>query len=223
MWPALHQFAGLGWQKKAQHLLLSHGQRRKHTGRKRKLGIADGVINILQCNVTNWSGHARNFIPTSDFDAALISQTHLEKAKITAGVKEARKSAWAGTGSAGISTANNGTSATVLTLVRNRGHSKPLSICADEAGVQPTVGREGHSSHGHGSSSGHSLFGAFGGTSQRNESQFDARCVFSHERRKILIHFGDGLLFTVKLVAGLVSSRRQSFSITFGRQRPSGL
>ena len=48
---------------------------------------------------------------------------------------EARKSARAGTGSAAISTANNGTNAGVLALARNRWYSKPWSICTDEAGV----------------------------------------------------------------------------------------
>ena len=108
---------------------------RKHTGRNRKLDISDGLINILQCNVTNWSEHARHFILTSDFYAALISETHLEEAKLTAAVKEANKSAWACTGSAAMSTVNKGTSVEVLALVRNRWCSKPLSICTDEAGV----------------------------------------------------------------------------------------
>ena len=49
---------------------------RKHTGKKRKTEIAQGVVNILQCNVTTWSEHAKHYILTSDFDAALISETH---------------------------------------------------------------------------------------------------------------------------------------------------
>ena len=61
-------------------------------------------MNILQCNSTTWS--ARHLFLTSVFDAALISETHLEEAKLVAAVKEARKSAWAGTGSAAICTAN---------------------------------------------------------------------------------------------------------------------
>ena len=52
-----------------------------------------------------------------------------------AAVKEARKSAWAGTGGAAICTANNGTSAGVPALVRTRWHPKPFSTCTDEAGV----------------------------------------------------------------------------------------
>ena len=108
---------------------------RKHTGKKRELEVAEGVVNILQCNVTTWSEHAKHYILTSDFDAALISETHLEREKLVTAAKEARKFTWAGTGSEAISTASNGTSAGVLALVRTRWFSKPLSICADAAGV----------------------------------------------------------------------------------------
>ena len=52
---------------------------RKHTGKRRKLELSKGVVNILQCNVTTWSEHARHYIFTSDFDATLISETHLRK------------------------------------------------------------------------------------------------------------------------------------------------
>ena len=38
-----------------------------HTGKERKLEIAKGVVNILQCNVTAWSEHAKHNILTSDF------------------------------------------------------------------------------------------------------------------------------------------------------------
>ena len=105
---------------------------RKHTGKKRKLETAEGVVNILQCNVTTWSGHARHYILTSDFDAALISETYLGGEKLVTAANEARKFSWAGTGSAAISTANNGTSAGVLALVRTRWFSKPVSECTDE-------------------------------------------------------------------------------------------
>ena len=104
---------------------------RKHIGKKRKLEIADGVVNILQCNVTTWSEHAKHYILTSDFDATLISETHLEREKLVTAAKEARKFSWAGTGSAAIGTASNGTSVGV----RTRWFSKPLSTCTDEAGV----------------------------------------------------------------------------------------
>ena len=102
---------------------------RKHTGKKRKLEIAQGMVNIRQCNVTSWSEHAKHYILTSDFDGA-----HLEREKFLMAAKEARKFSWAGTGSAATSTASNGTSAGVLALVRTRWFSKPLSICTDEAG-----------------------------------------------------------------------------------------
>ena len=52
---------------------------RKHTGKRRKLELSKGVVNILQSNVTTWSKHARHCILTSDFDATLISETHLGK------------------------------------------------------------------------------------------------------------------------------------------------
>ena len=108
---------------------------RKHTGKKRQLEIAECVVNILQCNVTTWSQHAKHYILTSDLDAALISETLLEREKLVTAANEARKFSLAGTGSAAISTASNGTSAGVLALVRTQWFSKPLSICTDEAGV----------------------------------------------------------------------------------------
>ena len=52
---------------------------RKHTGKRRKLELSKGVVNILHCNVTTKSEHARHHILTSDFDATLISETHLRK------------------------------------------------------------------------------------------------------------------------------------------------
>ena len=82
-----------------------------HTGKKRKLEIAKGVVTILQCSETAWSGHARHYILTSDFDAALISETHLEREKLVPAAIEARKSSRVGTSSAAMRTANNGTSA----------------------------------------------------------------------------------------------------------------
>ena len=108
---------------------------RKHTGKRRKLELSEGVVNILQCNVTTWSEHAKHYILTSDFDATLISETHLRKEGLLSAVTEAKKSGWAGTGSAATNTVNNGTSAGVLALVRKRWFSKPLSICSDDAGT----------------------------------------------------------------------------------------
>ena len=107
----------------------------KHTGKKRKLEIAQGVVNILQCNVAAWSEHVKHYILTSDFDTALISETDLESVKLVTAAKGARKFSWAGTGSAAISTASNGTSAGVLAFVRTRWFPKPLSFCTDEAGA----------------------------------------------------------------------------------------
>ena len=53
-----------------------------------------------QCNVTTWSEHAKHYILTSDFDATLISETHFRKEGLLSAVTEAKKSGWAGTGSA---------------------------------------------------------------------------------------------------------------------------
>ena len=153
MQPATDETPRLVWRRKEQPL--------QTTGRKRKLKIADGVVNILQCNVTNWSDHARYFILTSDFDAALVSETHLEEAKLMAAVKEAGKSAWAGTGSAAISTANNGTSAAVLAVVRTRWYRQSLFYLQRRSWCslfQCTVGGEGHSCHGQGHLVADSLF-----------------------------------------------------------------
>ena len=94
-----------------------------------------GVVNILQCNVTTWGEHAKHCILTSDFDAALSFETHLEREKLVTAAKVARTFSWAGTGSAAISTANNGTCAGVLALVHTRWFSKHLSVCTDETGV----------------------------------------------------------------------------------------
>ena len=60
--------------KERDNTFCHHAKRggRKHTGKKRKLEIAEGVVNVLQCNVTTWSEHAKHYILTSDFDAALI-------------------------------------------------------------------------------------------------------------------------------------------------------
>ena len=85
--------------------------------------------------MTTWSEHARHYILTSDFDAALISETHLGKERLLSAVTEAKKSGWAGTGSAAANTVNHGTSAGVLALVRKHWFSKPLSICSDDAGI----------------------------------------------------------------------------------------
>ena len=96
---------------------------RKHTEKKRKLEIAEGMVNILQCNVATWSENAKHYILTSDIDAALSSD--LEREKLVMAAKEARKFSCAGTGSAATSTASNGTSAGVPALVRTRWFSKP--------------------------------------------------------------------------------------------------
>ena len=93
---------------------------RKHTGKRRRLELSKGVVNILQCNVTTWSKHARHYILTSDFDATLISETHLRRDGLLSPVTEAKKSGWAGTDSEATNTVINGTSAGVLTLVRKR-------------------------------------------------------------------------------------------------------
>ena len=89
-------------------------------GRNASWRFSKGVVNILHCNVTAWSEHARHYILTSDFDATLISETHLGRDRLLSAVEEARKSGWAGTGSAATNTVNNGTSAGVLALVWKR-------------------------------------------------------------------------------------------------------
>ena len=85
--------------------------------------------------MTTWSEHARHHILTCDFDATLISETHLRRDGPLSAVTEANKSGWSGAGSAATNIVNNGTSAGVLTLVRKRWFSKPLSICSDDAGI----------------------------------------------------------------------------------------
>ena len=50
-------------------LQIVHATRRgrKHTGKKRKLEIAKGAVNILPCNVIAWSEHGSHDILISDF------------------------------------------------------------------------------------------------------------------------------------------------------------
>ena len=57
-----------------------------------------------------------------------MQRDSLGRDKLVTAATEARKSSWAGTGSAAISTASNGISAEVLALVRTRWFSKPLSM-----------------------------------------------------------------------------------------------
>ena len=65
----------------------------------------------------------------------------------------------------------------------------------------PTIGREGHTCQGQGDFVVYSLFRGLRWFPQRHQRQFDARRVFSHERRKASIHFGSGFQFLAKLVA----------------------
>ena len=149
---------------------------RKHTGKKRKLEMAEGVVNILQRSETTLSEHVKHDSLTSDFDAALISETHCEREKLVTAAQEARQFSWAGPGSAAISTASNGTSAGVLALVRTRWFSKPFSICTDGAGVPCPDPRLAGGVY--------TLFRALRRFPQRHQRQFDARRVFSHEKQK---------------------------------------
>ena len=63
------------------------------------------------------------------------SSQRATKEGLLSAVTEAKKSGWAGTGSAATNTVDHGTSAGVLTLVRKRWFSKPLSICSDDTGI----------------------------------------------------------------------------------------
>ena len=56
---------------------------RKHTGKRRKLELSKGVVNILQCNVTTWNEHAWNYILNSDFDATLRDPPWEGRATVT--------------------------------------------------------------------------------------------------------------------------------------------
>ena len=122
--------------------------------------------------------------------------------------KEARIFSWAGTGSAAISTANNGASAGVLALVRTRWFSKPLSICTCGIAPNPRLAGRVIRVMGRVDFVVYSLFRALRRFPQRYQRQFDARRVFSHERRKASIHLGSGFQFPAKLVAGLVHAER---------------
>ena len=132
--------------------------------------------------------------------------------------KEARKFSWAGTGSAATSTASNGTSAGVLTLVRSRWFSKPLSICIDEAGfLCPNPRLAGRVIHVMGREILlFTFFRALRRFPQRFLRQFDARRVFSHERRKAPFHFGSRFQLPAQFVARPVHARRQPLASETG-------
>ena len=127
-----------GVARNATTLFCHHAKRggRKHTGKKRKLEIAEGVVNILQCNVTNWSENAKHYILTSDFDAALISEAHLEREKVVTAAQRCAKN------SRGQAQAVRRSALQAMAQVREYSHwsalvgfSTPLSVCTDEAGV----------------------------------------------------------------------------------------
>ena len=79
-------------------------------------------------------------MPSTTFSRPISTQLSFPKPtwkreKLVTAAKEARTFSWAGTGSAAISTANNGTSKGTLALFRTRWFSKPLSFSTDQAGV----------------------------------------------------------------------------------------
>ena len=175
-------------------------------------------MNILQCNVTTWSEHVKHCIPTSNFDAALISETHLEREKLIIAAKEAKTFSRASTSNAAISTAKNGTSVGVFALVRTRWFSEPLSTCADETGFlcsNPQMARRVRRVMGWKIL----LFTAYFKDSVGLRSYInakDASRVFSHERRKVSIHFGRGFQFAAKIVARFVHAWWQPLGTKVG-------
>ena len=132
-----------------------------------------------------------------------------------AAVKEARKSAWAGKGSAAICTTTkykcgSAHACTHMLIFQAHVHVHRRSWCPVP---QPTVGGAGHSRHGQENHAADSLLKkkkTFCGISRRYECQSDSRRVFSHERRKTPIHLVSGFQFLAQLVARLVSSCGQS-------------
>ena len=156
------------------------------------------------------------------FDAALISESHLEREKLVIVAKEARKFSWAGTGSAATSTASKGTSAGVLALVRTRWFSKPLSTGIDEAGflrpnprltgrVIRVICRE------------ILLFTAYfehpvGFRSDINANLMQDVCLFTRDG-KLLFISGADFNFPAKLVARPVHARRQSVASETGEHQ----
>ena len=172
---------------------------RKHTGKKRELEIPKGEVNILQCNVTAWSEHARQYLLTSDFDAALISD--LERDETVAAFKEARKSAWAGTGSA-ASTANNG-------QVRECSYWGAHTLVFFPNHCLFALTKRESSARTHGWRGGSFASWAWRRccslrtsntlwVSQRYQCPSDARRVFSHERLKALIQLRCGFKFPAR-------------------------
>ena len=100
---------------------------RKHTGKTRKLEIGKGVVfsSLATCQPG-----AKTPGPT--FSLPILTQlairAHLERDKLVVADKEARNSAWAGTGSAGNQHCTQRYKPGVLALVRTRWFSEPLSV-----------------------------------------------------------------------------------------------
>ena len=170
--------------------------------------------------MTTWSEHAKHYILTSDFDAALISETHLEREKLVIAAKEARKFSWAV-----LAVRRPALQATAQ--VREYSHwsahvgfPSPCPYVVDEAGfLCPNPRLAGRVIRV-------SWVGRFcclqliSSTPcrfpQRYQRQFDARRVFSHERRKASSHFGSRFQLPAKLVARPVHARRQSLASETG-------
>ena len=107
-----------------------------------------------------------------------------------------------------MSTANNGTSAGVLALVRTRWFSKFLSICTDEAGVLCTNPRlvlllTADFEH------------SVGFRSDINANLMHDVCFLTRDG-KPPIHLGSGFQLPAQFVAGLVFSWRQSLDPQVG-------
>ena len=135
---------------------------RKHTGKRRKLELSKGVVNIIQCNVTTWSEHARHYILTSDFDAALISETLLGKERLLSAVTEAKKSGWLARAAQQQTLSITARVHACSHWFENVGFPSPCQSSLSKL----TTGREGHTRHGQGDFVAHSVFRALSRFSQ---------------------------------------------------------
>ena len=156
-------------------------------------------MHILQCNVTTWSEHAKHYILTSDFVAALISETHLEREKLVTAVRRSALQAVA----------------QVREYWHWSAHVGFLSPCP-HVQMKLVFSAPTHDWQGLSYASWVGRFCCLLLISSTPLVQFDARRVFSHERRKASFHFGSRFQLPAKLVARPVHARRQSLASETG-------
>ena len=168
--------------------------------------------------MTTWSEHAKHYILTSDFDAALISETHLERERNWCLLKKKRENSHGQARQCGdqhckqrqkCGSTRTGPHTLVLQALVHM-HQGSWFFCSNPPLAERVIrvmGREIVV---------YSSFRVLRRFPQRYQRQFDARRVFSYERRKASFHSGSGFQLPAKLVARPVHARRQSLASETG-------